>query len=134
MRKPKYPGELLERAHKGLSLVKHRRKHHLTSPLTGLKEGSPEDVKKDKEIAAKLGKHKKTTPKTAKGKAMVKKLGRTKKTGGFNKIAKAASKEYGSKEAGKKVAGSIFWKMAKGKGKHKTACKKDHKHHKVCYE
>jgi hypothetical protein len=57
----------------------------------------------------------KMKPKGAKGKAMVKKLGRTTKTGGFAKIAAKAGKKYGSKEAGKKVAGAIFWKMAKGK-------------------
>lgn len=50
-------------------------------------------------------------PKTKRGKAQVKKLGRTKKTGGFAKIAKTASKEYGSKEAGQKVAGAVFQKM-----------------------
>lgn len=54
---------------------------------------------------------KKTAPKTKQGKAMVKKLGRTKKTGGFAKIASAAGKKYGSKAAGKKVAGAIFQKM-----------------------
>ena len=57
----------------------------------------------------------KTTPKTKKGKAMVSKLGRTKKTGGFAKIASKAAKEYGSVSAGKKVAGAIFWKMARKK-------------------
>lgn len=75
--------------------------------------------KKAKAYAKKTGGKvtmKKTTPKTKKGKAMVKKLGRTKKTGGFAKIAKKAAKEYGSKAAGKRVAGAIFWKMAK-KGK-----------------
>lgn len=56
-------------------------------------------------------------PKGAKGKAMVAKLGRTTKTGGFNKIAKKAAKEYGSAEAGKKVAASVFWKMAAKKRK-----------------
>ncbi len=56
-------------------------------------------------------------PKGKKGMAMVKKLGRTKKTGGFSKIAKKAAKEYGSKKAGKKVAGAIFWKMAHKHGK-----------------
>ena len=56
-------------------------------------------------------------PKGAKGKAMVAKLDRTKKTGGFAKIAAKAAKQYGSKEAGNKVAGSIFWKMAGKKGK-----------------
>lgn len=56
-------------------------------------------------------------PKGKKGMAMVKKLGRTKKTGGFNKIASKAAKEYGSSAAGKKVAGAIFWKMAKKGGK-----------------
>lgn len=30
--------------------------------------------------------------------------------GGFNKVEKAAAKEYGSKEAGEKVASSIMWK------------------------
>ncbi len=52
-------------------------------------------------------------PKTARGKAAVKKLGRTKKTGGFAKIAKAASKKYGSKASGKKVAGAIYQRMAR---------------------
>jgi hypothetical protein len=56
-------------------------------------------------------------PKGKKGMAMVKKLGRTKKTGGFAKIAKKAAAEYGSTAVGKKVAGSIFWKMAKKRGK-----------------
>lgn len=56
-------------------------------------------------------------PKGKKGRVMVKKLGRTKKTGGFAKIAAKAAKKYGSSAAGKKVAGSIFWKMAKKKGK-----------------
>lgn len=54
------------------------------------------------------------TPKTKKGKAMVAKLGRKKATGGFAKIAAKASKEYGSKSAGKKVAGAIFWAKARG--------------------
>ena len=58
-------------------------------------------------------------PKGKKGLAMVKKLGRTTKTGGFNKIADAATKEYGSKEAGQKVAGSVFWKMVKKGGHYK---------------
>jgi hypothetical protein len=52
-------------------------------------------------------------PKGKRGMSQVKRLGRTTKTGGFNKIAKKAAKEYGSKEAGKRVAGSIFNKMAK---------------------
>ena len=30
--------------------------------------------------------------------------------GGFKKVEKAAEKEYGSKEAGEKVAGAILWK------------------------
>lgn len=54
-------------------------------------------------------------PKGAKGLAMVKKLGRTTKTGGFAKITAKAAKEYGSKEAGKKVAASIFWKKVKNR-------------------
>lgn len=34
-----------------------------------------------------------------------------KKGRGFEKVEEKAEKEYGSKEAGKKVAGSMFWKM-----------------------
>jgi hypothetical protein len=56
-----------------------------------------------------------SVPKTARGKAMVAKLGRTKKTGNFAKIAKSASKEYGSAKAGKRVAGAIFQKMVKAR-------------------
>ncbi len=59
----------------------------------------------------------KMKPKGKEGMAQVKKLGRDYKTGGFSKIAKSAAKEYGSKEAGKKVAGAIFNKMAKAKKK-----------------
>lgn len=33
----------------------------------------------------------------------------------FEKIAKEAGKKYGDEEAGKRVAGAIFWKKAKGK-------------------
>ncbi len=35
--------------------------------------------------------------------------------GGFDKVEKAAEKEYGSKEAGKRVAAAVMWKKAKGK-------------------
>lgn len=52
-------------------------------------------------------------PKGARGRAQVKKLGRNFKTGNFSKIASKAAKEYGSKEAGKRVAGAIFQKKAK---------------------
>lgn len=51
-------------------------------------------------------------PKGAQGRAAVKRLGRKEKTGGFDKIANKAAKEYGSAEAGRKVAASIYWKMA----------------------
>jgi hypothetical protein len=54
-------------------------------------------------------------PKGKAGMKAVKRLGRTKATGGFDKIASKAAKEYGSKAAGDKVAGSIYWRMA---GKH----------------
>jgi hypothetical protein len=52
-------------------------------------------------------------PRGARGIAQVKRLGRTYKTGGFAKIAAKASKKYGSAEAGKRVAGAIFQKMAR---------------------
>jgi len=55
----------------------------------------------------------KLKPKGKKGLAMVKKLGRTYKTGGFEEIARKAAKRYGSAEAGKGVAASVFWKMAR---------------------
>ena len=35
--------------------------------------------------------------------------------GGFNKVEKAAEKEYGSKEAGKKIAAATMWKNIKRK-------------------
>ncbi len=53
---------------------------------------------------------------TKRARTQLKKIGRTTKTGGFAKIAKKATKEYGSKSAGQKVAGAIFQKMAR---KHK---------------
>ena len=55
----------------------------------------------------------KMKPKGARGRAAVKRLGRTHKTGGFNKIAKKAAKKYGSKQAGKRVAAAVYWKMVK---------------------
>lgn len=54
-------------------------------------------------------------PKGKKGRAMVKKLGRNYKTGMFNKIAKKAAKEYGSKEAGKRVAAAIYWRKVRNR-------------------
>ena len=48
---------------------------------------------------------------------MVAKLGRTKKTGGFERIANEAAAKYGSKEAGNRVAGSVFWNMVHKHGK-----------------
>lgn len=35
--------------------------------------------------------------------------------GGFNKVEKAAEKEYGSKEAGQKVAAAAMWKKKAAK-------------------
>ena len=59
-----------------------------------------------------LGNKRHLKPKGARGKAQVKKLGRNYKTGGFSKIAASAGKKYGSSEAGKRVAGAIFQRMA----------------------
>lgn len=50
------------------------------------------------------------------GRAAVKRLGRTYKTGNFKKIEDKAAAEYGSEEAGKKVAGAIYWNKAKKRG------------------
>jgi hypothetical protein len=55
----------------------------------------------------------KLKPQGARGMAQVRRLGRTYKTGGFNMIAQAAAKNYGSAAAGKRVAGAIFNKMAR---------------------
>lgn len=63
-------------------------------------------------------------PKGKRGRTAVKRLGRTKKTGGFNKIAKKAAKKYGSKKAGKRVAGKIYQNMVR---RHKGAIKKSRK-------
>lgn len=59
--------------------------------------------------------NKKLAPQGAEGRAQVRKIGRTYKTGGFDKIANKAAKEYGSSAVGKRVAGSIFQKMVRGK-------------------
>ena len=52
-------------------------------------------------------------PKGKRGMAAVKRLGRNYKTGGFAKIAAKAGKRYGSKAAGKRVAGAVFQRMAR---------------------
>jgi len=55
-------------------------------------------------------------PKGKRGLAAVKRLGRTKKTGGFAKISSRAAEKYGSKAAGERVAGAVYWKLARRKG------------------
>jgi len=55
-------------------------------------------------------------PKGRIGMAAVKRLGRTYKTGGFDKIAAKATKEYGKASIGKKVAASIYWAKVKNRG------------------
>ena len=56
---------------------------------------------------------KRMKPKGKRGQISVKRLGRTYKTGGFERIAQKAAKRYGSAERGRKVAGSVYWKMVK---------------------
>jgi uncharacterized membrane protein YebE (DUF533 family) len=58
---------------------------------------------------------KKMKPKGKAGMVAVKRLGRNYKTGGFDKIANKTAKEYGSKAAGDRVAGSVYWNMVKNK-------------------
>ena len=58
---------------------------------------------------------KRLKPKDKSGKVAVERLGRTYKTGGFKKIAAKASKKYGSKAAGERVAGAVYWGMVKKK-------------------
>lgn len=83
-------------------------------------------AKKGKKRAAKLPHMK---PKGKRGKAQVKRLGRNFKTGGFKKIAEKASSEYESKEAGERVAGAVFNKMAKARGHARKGKKYAHKGH-----
>lgn len=54
-------------------------------------------------------------PKGARGRVAVARLGRDYKTGAFDKIANAAAKRYGSKAAGQKVAGAIYWNKVHGR-------------------
>jgi len=56
---------------------------------------------------------KKMKPKGKKGMAAVKRLGRNYKTGGFDKIANSAAKEYGSKAEGRRVAGAVYQNMVR---------------------
>ena len=74
---------------------------------------------KSKSVSKASPKGKMMKPAGKKGLAAVKRLGRTKKTGGFDKISAKAGKAYKSKAAGNKVAGAIYWKMAKAHGKGK---------------
>jgi len=52
-------------------------------------------------------------PKGKRGRAAVRRLGRTYKTGGFSRIARKAAKRYGSKAAGKRVAGKVYWRKVR---------------------
>lgn len=105
--KPKKPGELIgamnssKMTKKMSPMFKHKKRHHKVSPLTGLTEGSPKDMKMDAKIATRMDKmemHKK--PKLGSGKrfaALKSKLG---KKGATNPGALAAF--IGRKALGKK--------------------------------
>lgn len=71
------------------------------------KEGSKKDKMMDKKAVAKINTY------SAKAAAKGKDLGKPGKN--FAKIASSAGKKYGSKEAGKRVAGAILAKLRKGK-------------------
>jgi len=45
--------------------------------------------------------------------AALKRLHRKKPSGNFEKIAEKAAKEYGSKEAGQRVAAAVYWKKVR---------------------
>jgi len=70
-------------------------------------EDSEEEIEEEKDGEEETPK---MEPKGEKGKAAVERLGRDYKTGGFEKIAKKAAEKYGSKEAGERVAASVYWK------------------------
>lgn len=68
----------------------------------------------DKKMQDAIDDHqKRMKPNGMAGMAAVERLGRDYKTDGFNKIESKAAKEYGSKEAGEKVAGAIYQKMVR---------------------
>jgi len=71
---------------------------------------------------AKKFKGKKTKPAKGLSKAAKSRLvsrarkGKNVSKGGFAKVAARAAKYYGSKEAGRRVAAAVMWKMAKKRG------------------
>jgi hypothetical protein len=91
------------------------------------KEGTVKKVSPDGDITIKLNEAKeiKAKVKPSKGLTAKKKTAIEKKIhkgenvgkGGFEKLAKKAAKEYGSKESGKKVAGAQMWKAQAKKAK-----------------
>ena len=48
-------------------------------------------------------------------KAALHRLGRKKPSGMFNKIEDKAAKEYGSKDAGRRVAAAVYWKKVRAR-------------------
>lgn len=72
-------------------------------------------------------------PKGKIGRAQTGRLNRNFKTGGFNKVARSAGKEYGSTAAGKRVAGAIFHKMAQARGNAAHKGKHAHKRSRKSY-
>jgi hypothetical protein len=93
------------------AMMSHMHKHHAKKAMHHMEKAVHHMEKAHSGMHHKKMPHMK--PKGAAGKAQVKKLGRTFKTGGFAKIEKAAAKEYGSKAAGKRVAGARFQTMAR---------------------
>jgi len=79
-------------------------------------------AKKRKKKKKKKKKARKTHPARGLSKAarsrLVKRARKGKKVskGGFKKVMMKAAKEYGSLEAGRRVAAAVMWKMAKKRG------------------
>lgn len=119
-------------AHEATETPAEERKEHMAVKMMEESKAKRKHKSHKKYSHKAMHKVKRMKPKGKKGMAQVKKLGRTYKTGGFAKIASKAAKKYGSKETGKKVAGAIFQKMVKARGKHRVMCKKPHKHTRSC--
>ena len=75
-----------------------------------LKESILNEAKKKKPSAGLTKKQKSEVAKKAHAGKDIGKKGK-----GFEKVAKAAEKQYGSKEAGEKVAAAVLWKNIKRK-------------------
>ena len=101
---PEIIGDFMEDLNKSIAEFEAKKKE-LEEQIKEMEKPVKEGKKKPS--AGMTGKEKSTVIKKAKSGEDIGKKGK-----GFQKVAKAAEKEYGSKEAGKKVAAAAMWKQA----------------------